>query len=271
MPTANVPLVDSHCHFDETRFDGDRAAAYAHAQAAGVVAQILPAVSAERWPKLRSVAATYPGLYPAYGLHPMDEPEHRPEHLDQLADWLAREPAVAIGECGLDYSIPGLGPERQVYFFTGQLRLARTHDLPVIIHARRSVDQVIKYIRRYPGVRGVVHSFAGSEEQARRLLALGFLLGFGAPLTFPHATRLQRLVQVLPLTGLLLETDAPYQPGANHPGERNEPAYLPEVLHRIADLRHQDPAEVAAVTTANACHLFRIRLCPPTPSPVPKS
>ena len=263
-------IIDSHCHFDAECFDVDREAVYRRAQAAGVSTQILPAVSARLWSKLRTVAAAYPGLHPAYGLHPMYLAEHHPEHLTELEHWIEREQPVAVGECGLDYFLPGLEPNRQTPYFTAQLQLAQTHDLPVIIHARRAVDHVIRYIRRYPGVRGVVHSFSGSEQQARQLLDLGFLLSFGGPLSYPRAHRLRSLLKVLPLNGFLLETDAPDQPGLNHRGERNEPAFLTEVLATIAELRAQDPAEIAAATTHNALQLFRIETCPIL-SPVPKS
>jgi TatD DNase family protein len=138
------------------------------------------------------------------------------------------------------------------------LRLARRHDLPVVIHARHAVDHVIKLVRRFPGVRGVVHSFSGSEDQARRLLDLGMLLSFGGPLTYPKATRLRGLLKILPLDGFMLETDAPDQPLSAHPGQRNEPAYLAEVLACVAELRGADPVEIAAATTANARRLFRL-------------
>ncbi len=259
-------LIDSHTHFDDAGFDADRDAAYQRARAAGVEAQVLAAVSARLWPKLKAVAAEYPGLYPCYGLHPVWLAEHRPEHLDALADWLTRERPVAIGECGLDAYLPDLDPDLQAEYFAGQLRLARRHDLPVVIHARHAVDQVIKLVRRFAGVRGMVHSFSGSEDQARRLLDLGILLSFGGPLTYLRANRLRGLMKILPLDGFLLETDAPDQPPSAHPGQRNEPAYLPEVLACIAELRGADPAEIAAATTANARRLFKL---PDAASPRP--
>jgi TatD DNase family protein len=253
-----LALIDSHNHFDDASFDPDRDSAYRRARAAGVETQVLAAVSARLWPKLKAVAADYPGLYPCYGLHPAFLAEHRPEHLDALADWLARERPVAVGECGLDYYLPDLDPDLQAEYFAGQLRLARRHDLPVVIHARHAVDHVIKLVRRFPGVRGVVHSFSGSEDQARRLLDLGMLLSFGGPLTYPKATRLRGLLKILPLDGFMLETDAPDQPLSAHPGQRNEPAYLAEVLACVAELRGADPVEIAAATTANARRLFRL-------------
>lgn len=261
-------LIDSHSHFDAAEFDPDRACAYQRARAVGVAAQVLPAISARLWLTLKAVAEQYDGLYPAYGLHPIFLAEHRPEHLTELADWLTRERPVAVGEIGLDFYLPNLDPDRQAAFFTGQLQLAREFELPVIVHARRAVDQVIKHLRRYPGLRGVVHSFAGSEQQAGQLLDLGFFLGFGGPITYPRAQRLHRLVRTLPLERLLLETDAPDQPSVDHRGQRNEPGFLPTILARVAALRAQDPAEIAAATTRNAEELFGLCL---TPTPALKS
>jgi len=261
-----LALIDSHNHFDDPSFDLDRDDAFQRARASGVRAQVAAAVSARLWPKLKAVTARYPGVYASYGLHPVYLAEHRPEHLDQLTDWLIRERPVAVGECGLDYYLPDLDPDVQADYFTGQLRLARHHDLPAIIHARHAVDQVIKFVRRFPGVRGVVHSFSGSEEQARRLLDLGILLSFGGPLTYPRATRLRGLIRELPPESFMLETDAPDQPPSNHRGARNEPAFLPEILACVAELRQTDPAEIAAATTANARRLFGL---PDEPSASP--
>ena len=255
MPPA---LIDSHNHFDDASFDADRAQAYQRACASGVIAQVLAAVSAQWWPRLEAVTQCYPRLYPSYGLHPAYLVEHRPEHLGYLADWLLQKRPVAVGECGLDYYLPNLDPKQQADYFIEQLRLARRHQLPVIIHARHAVDGVIQMVRRFVGVRGVVHSFSGSEDQARRLLDLGILLSFGGPVTYDRAKRLRRLIRYLPLDSFMLETDAPDQPLSQHRGERNEPAYLPEVLAGVAELRGADPAAIAAATTANAQRLFGI-------------
>jgi TatD DNase family protein len=263
-------LIDSHCHFDDASFDHDRDEAYRRARKAGVGTQILAGVSASLWPKLKQVVARYPGLYAAYGLHPMYLAEHRPEHLIELERWVETERPVAIGECGLDFFIPNLSQERQIDYFAAQMRIARDHRLPVIIHARRAVDHTIKTVRHFPRVKGVVHSFSGSEQQAKQLLSRGFLLSFGGPVTYQRAQRLRRLIQTLPLEGFLLETDAPDQPGATHRGERNEPAFLPEILTTVAELRDQDPDEIVAATTRNAMKLFGIDPCP-IPAPVLKS
>ncbi len=253
-----LTLIDSHSHFDDARFDVDRDAAYQRARQAGVETQVVAAVSAALWPKLKAVVAAYPGLYASYGLHPAWLAEHRPEHLAALEQWLLREKPVAIGECGLDYYLPNLNSDMQTEYFSEQLRLARRHNLPVIIHARHAVDTVIQQVRRFNGVRGVAHSFSGSVEQAHRLLDLGILLSFGGPLTYPRAHRLHNLIRILPLDGFMLETDSPDQPPVTHRGERNEPAYLPQILACVAELRGADPAAIAAATNANARRLFGI-------------
>ena len=141
-------LIDSHCHLDAAEFDGDRNTVIAKARAAGVTRQIVPAVDAVGWPKLRDICATDAGLFAAYGLHPMYLDAHRNEHLSQLREWLECERPVAVGECGLDYFAEGLDPGTQSHYFDAQLRLAREFDLPVIVHARRAVDAVIAAIKR---------------------------------------------------------------------------------------------------------------------------
>ena len=249
-------LIDSHSHFDAAEFDADRAEAHARARAAGVAGQVVPAVDAAGWPKLRQVCRDHAGLYPAYGLHPMYLQAHRPQHLADLRTWIERERPVAIGECGLDYFVEGLDADSQQRYFDGQLALAREFELPVIVHARRAVDAVIAAIKRVGGLTGVVHSFSGSAEQAAELHTLGFLLGIGGPVTYERANRLRKTVATRPLEQLLLETDSPDQPGAAHRGERNEPAYLGEVLEVVAGLRGMAPDTLANATSANAQRLF---------------
>ncbi len=255
-----MDLVDSHCHLDAPEFDADRASVVDRALASGVRRQVLPSITAASWPNLRRVCQQHEGLYPAYGLHPMYLADHRPGHLVELRDWLEREcrarACVAVGECGLDYFVPSLDRTVQSEYFEAQLRLARDFDLPLIVHARRAVDEVTAAIRRFAPLRGVVHSFSGSRQQAERLWGLGFMLGLGGPVTFERAQRLRRLAATMPIEWLLLETDAPDQPDAGIRGQRNEPARLPAVLDTIAALRNADPADIARATSANAERLF---------------
>ena len=251
-------LTDSHCHLDAPEFDRDLDAVILRARAAGVTRQVIPAIEAKGWPHLRDLCKTGTGLFPAYGLHPMYLSSHQPAHLRELGEWIARECPVAVGECGLDFFVEGLDPEDQRLYFDGQLALARDFDLPVIVHARRAVDAVIASFKRVGGLRGVVHSFSGSPEQARQLWQLGFLLGIGGPATYSRANRLRSLVATMPLQHLLLETDAPDQPDAGIRGQRNEPARLAFISQTIAELRGVDAEVIAATTSANAQRLFNL-------------
>ncbi len=251
-------LVDSHVHLDDPSFDPDRPAVLARARAAGVSMLVIPAVDHASWPRIHALCTEQPQLLPAYGLHPVYLPQHRPEHLEALSRWLAEHAAAAVGEIGLDFHDSELDPALQRHYFVEQLKLARTLDLPVIVHARQAFEEVLLTLRRHGGLRGVVHSFSGSEEQAHRLWELGFHLGIGGPLTYPRAQRLRRIVASMPIEYLLLESDAPDQPGAGHRGERNEPAHVAEVLDCVAALRGESVEAVAAATTANARQLFRL-------------
>jgi TatD DNase family protein len=253
-----MELIDSHCHLDADDFSAELEQVLARARSVGVHDIILPGISARLWPRLRQVAARVRWAHAAYGLHPMYLAEHRDADLQSLAYWVEREQSVAIGECGLDYYLPELDRRQQTELFVAQIRLAKALDLPLIIHARRAVDDVLQQLRRHGGVRGVVHSFAGSLQQAQQLFDLGFLLGIGGPVTYQRARRLRRVVQQMPDEALLLETDAPDQPGCAHRGERNEPAYLAEVLDVVAELRNRDRADMAAITTRNARRLFNL-------------
>jgi TatD DNase family protein len=251
-----MQLVDTHCHLDVPEFDADRDDVVRRARDAGVTRQIVPAIEAATWPGLRDACARDDGLFPAYGLHPLLIASHREEHLRALREWIERERPVAVGECGLDYYIDGLDRDVQATYFDGQLEIARDYDLPLVVHARRAVDAVMASIKRVGKLRGVIHSFAGSEEQARQLADLGFLIGIGGPVTYERANRVRRVAANVPLDTLLLETDAPDQPDCAHRGQRNEPARMLRVLETIATLRNEDPDTIARATTRNAERLF---------------
>ena len=254
--TPLPPLVDSHVHTDDARLAPDRDAVLARARAANVVAQVVPAVSARLWPRVREVCAADPALHACYGLHPCFHDEHTDGHVGELAAWIGRERPVAVGECGLDYFVPGADKARQQHLFAAQLALAREFDLPVVVHARRAVEDVIRMVRASGHYRGVVHSFNGSEQQAHRLIDLGYRLSFGGAVTYARARRLRALVATLPLDALMLETDAPDQPDAAHEGMRNEPAWLGDVWRSVAALRAEPADRIARATTANAAALF---------------
>jgi len=251
-----MELIDTHSHIDVAEFDADRADAVQRAGVAGVIAQIVPAIEQRTFAALADTCAQEPGLHPAYGLHPLLIADHRPSHLDDVREYLRAEACVAVGECGLDYYIEGLDADTQRFYFMEQLKLAREFDLPVIVHARRSVEEVIRHLRKFAGLTGVVHSFPGSEEQARQLWKLGFCLGIGGPVTYDRANRLRQLVASMPIEFLLLETDSPDQPDQWQRGQRNEPALMVRVAQVVAELRGVSIEEIACATSANARRLF---------------
>ena len=158
----------------------------------------------------------------------------------------------------LDFFLPGHDKKAQLALFEGQLKLAAKHQLPVILHVRKAHDEVLKLLRQIPLKGGIVHAFSGSMQQAQQYRGLGFLVGIGGGLTYPRAQRLQSLCSELPLSQIALETDAPDMPFCGHQGERNSPEYIPLVAEKLAELRDESLAEIAAQTSANVRNLFAI-------------
>jgi TatD DNase family protein len=253
-----MQLVDSHCHLDVADFANDLSETLTRANQAGVNRFIVPAIAAAGWPHLANLAAGHNGFHPAYGLHPMYLAEHSDAHLTALPDWLERSECVAVGECGLDFFIQGLDVIRQEAIFIEHIRLAGLYNKPLIIHARKATERVIQLLKQHEPTSGVIHSYSGSLEQARQLITMGFLLGIGGPLTYPRSSRLRTIVREIPLTYLLLETDAPDQPMCGEQGRRNEPSKLPNVARALAEARNQDLEEVIGQTTRNAERLFAL-------------
>jgi len=250
--SARIGLIDTHCHLDVEEFDPDRPRVIAAARAAGVDAIVVPGIHAAGWPRLLALCAADPGLHPALGLHPIYLDQHRDTHLQELERLLADHPVVAVGEIGLDFFVPELDRSRQTVLLEAQLAIAAAGGLPVLIHARKSHDQVLVTLNRIRVVGGIAHAFNGSLQQAERYIELGFRLGFGGMLTFERSSRLRVLARALPLEAIVLETDAPDLTVAAHRGERNSPEYLPDVLLALAAVRGEDPAYVAERTSANA-------------------
>ncbi len=257
-----MELIDTHSHLDFEQFDVDREQAIQRAKNNGVSHIVVSSISAKNWDSVKQLTQKHKALHAAYGLHPVFLKEHKASHIKQLRDWLEQSSAVAIGECGLDYFIKDLSDaerKQQLDIFIAHVKLAKEFKLPLIIHARKSLDIILKQLRLHPGVTGVVHSFSGSEQQANQLIGLGFYLGFGGPITYTRAHRLRHLVKTLPLDAIVLESDSPDQPDASHHGQRNEPAYLPLVASTMADLRQCPVEEVTRITTINAQQLFRFK------------
>jgi TatD DNase family protein len=258
--------IDTHCHLDAAEFTGETDSVRERAAAAGVLHCVLPAVLPANFEAVRELAHRHKDSY-ALGIHPLCTGQAGDEDLALLDRALAAardDPRlVAVGEIGLDYFVAGLDAARQEHFYREQLRLARRHGLPVLLHVRRSADQLLKELRRAP-VPGIAHAFNGSAQQAAEFVRLGFRLGFGGTVTYERALQIRRLARELPLGALVLETDAPDIPprwlyrtaeqrAAGAPQGRNEPAELPAIGAVLASLRGMPVPELAAATTRNAC------------------
>ena len=254
-------LIDTHCHLDAAEFAADRDALVREAMSVGVSAMVVPAVESGNFVSVRACcqAATAGDLkcYPAYGIHPLYLEALDGSALPAVRRWLESEmlgeqPPVAVGEVGLDYFVPGFDAQRQEDFLIAQLKIARDLDLPVLLHTRRAVDQVLKCLRRVRVKGGIAHAFSGSLVQAEAFIQLGFKLGFGGAMTFAGSTRIRRLATELPLENLVLETDAPDIPPVWLNGARNTPAELPGIAKALADLRGLDISQVICATSDNA-------------------
>jgi TatD DNase family protein len=250
-------LYDTHCHLDVAEFDPDRDAVIARAREAGVSDFLVPGIHRDEWPALIALCRRHTGCHAALGLHPVYLARHRPEHVADLDAWLDREHPLAVGEIGLDFALKQLDREAQLQLFEAQLTLARSHQLPVVLHCRKAHDAVLRSLRKIGVPGGICHAFNGSLQQGQAYIDLGFKLGFGGMLTYARSTKLRSLAAQLPLEALVLETDAPDLTVASHQYQRNSPEYLPEVLSALAQVRDLAPEDIAAATTANAESVFR--------------
>jgi TatD DNase family protein len=257
--------IDTHCHLDAPEFSQDVVQVRQRAAGAGVGHCVIPAVQAANFEVVCQLAHAHGDSY-ALGIHPLCTPGAVDSDLAKLDRALAERAGdprlVAVGEIGLDHFVPGLDPARQEFFYREQLLLARRHALPVILHVRRSADRLLKHLREIP-VRGIAHAFNGSDQQAAEFVKLGFKLGFGGAVTYDRALQLRRLAAALPLSALVLETDAPdipphwlYRTAAERAQGaaqgRNEPAELPAIAAVVAQLRGMSLEELACATRANA-------------------
>ena len=265
--------IDTHCHLDADAFFADTQAVCARAAEQNVAHCVLPAVAVSNFEAVRLLAHKYSYSY-ALGIHPLCTPHAKDADLAALDAHLTRHKSdprlVAVGEIGLDYFVPELTQsplrEHQEYIYREQLKLARKHGLPVILHVRRSADKLLKHLREIVpegGWRGIAHAFNGSEQQAMAFINLGFKLGFGGAVTYGPALQLRRLAATLPLDALVMETDSPdippywiYKTAAQREqGQaqgRNEPCELARIAQHVAELRGITVEALAAATTANA-------------------
>lgn len=253
-----MTLVDSHCHLDDPRFDPDRAETIARAREAGV-ARLLAVGTGSGPPDLEAglrLAEAWPSVYATAGVHPHDAAEAGPETYSALRDLLSHPKILALGEIGLDYHYNFSPPETQREVFRRQLEIAADAGKPVVVHTREAWGDTLAILCEMWRGPGILHCFTGGPEEARQGLDLGFHLSFAGVLTFPSAAAIREAAAMTPDDRLLIETDAPYLAPVPHRGKRNEPAFILETLRALAALRNTEPAQLAALTTANFDRLF---------------
>jgi TatD DNase family protein len=255
---GNMNIIDTHCHLDAAEFEADREQALNEAIASGVSAIVIPAVTPDNFAHVAALSQQYPQCCYALGMHPMYVDNISPSDVARLSALVSETMAqenklVAIGEIGLDFYVTKQNKETQEYFFSEQLNIAQVHDLPVILHVRGAIDDVLKHLRRTKVKGGIAHAFNGSMHQAEAFIELGFKLGFGGALTYSRALKIRDLAKHLPLEAIVLETDAPDMPPAwLEKKARNSPKELLLIATTLADLRGIPVAQIIEITRKNS-------------------
>lgn len=254
-------FIDTHCHFDFPPFVDDAEGSIALAAQSGVERIIVPSVDASRFARVSQLAQQHEALYAALGLHPINIATHSDADVEALEGWLQTPDSkrVAIGEIGLDLYMQDAQFDKQTRLLDAQLQLAKRYDLPVILHSRRTHDQLALHLRRHNlPRRGVVHGFAGSLQQAERFIQLGYAIGVGGTLTYERASKTRNTLATLPLTSLLLETDAPDMPLQGFQGQPNRPERARNVFEVLCQLRRESPDVIADALWQNSLRVFAL-------------
>lgn len=255
-------LIDSHAHIDDEKYDEDREEVLENAQAKGVELIINPAADEESSRRAVALSEKYPMIYSTVGFHPHDAKSYDfKEHGRMLREWAKKDKVVAIGEIGLDYHYDFSPRDIQRSVFVDQLIIAKEIKLPIVIHNRESMEDMWRLLKEHfkPEYGGVMHSYSGSVEMARIFLDMGFYLSISGSLTFKNARKLPKVVAMMPLDRLLIETDSPYLTPTPYRGKRNEPAYVRFVAEEVARIREMSPEEVGEITAENTKVVFGIK------------
>jgi TatD DNase family protein len=247
-------MIDTHCHLIDPQFLTDLRSVLKRAQAAGVNEIVNAGYDAETSEKAVAMAGEYPWLHPAVGIHPNEAAAQSITEMGKIEAILDKHQVTAIGETGLDYYRDFSPRDAQKELFRLHIGLARTWRLPLLIHTRNSLDDTVAVLESEGYYHGVFHCFSGSWEQARKVIDMGFYVGFAGVLTFSKQAR--EVIQKLPVNRLLLETDAPFLAPIGHRGKRNEPAFIIETLHCAANVLDLKPDKLVAVLDENARRLL---------------
>lgn len=252
-------LFDTHAHYDDGRFDGDREALLARMPEKNVGLIVNPGCDLPSSRTAVALAEKFEFVYAAVGIHPENCGDFEPGMIDDLRELAKAPKVVAIGEIGLDYYWAENPPkDLQQEVLRRQLKLAEELDLPVIIHDRDAHADTLAIVREFPRVRGVFHCFAGSTEMARELIKMGWMLSFNGAATFKNAKKAPEVIAAVPLEKLMIETDAPYLTPVPHRGERNDSSYVRFVAEKIAQIKGLTPEEVEKATWKNGRAFFGV-------------
>jgi TatD DNase family protein len=261
-PNPNrAPLIDTHAHLDSPHYEGDLEEVVGRARGFGLESIVTVGIEPADWPATLSIAERYGDIYPALGIHPNSADQTTDATMAEL-EGLCRgtegKRVVGLGETGLDYYREFVPHEAQRASFRRHLELARSLDLPVIIHDRDAHADVMRILKEDgAGTYGVMHSFSGDLEMARECIRLGYMISLSGPVSFRKALDKHEIAREAPLDWLLVETDCPYLTPEPYRGRRNEPAYVAYTARAVAELRGTSLDDVAQATTANAHRLFR--------------
>ncbi len=251
-------IIDTHAHYDDEAFDGDRDALIRSLEGGGVEAVVDVGAGRDSSEAAVRLAEQYERVYAAVGTHPDNAGELTEADMERYAQLAAHPKVVAIGEIGLDYHWRVAPEEVQKRWFARQIALARETGLPVIVHSRDAAKDTMDVIRaERPGeTGGVLHCYSYEAEQAREYWRMGLYIGVGGVVTFKNARKLKEVAEALPLEALVLETDCPYLAPSPHRGERNSSLYLPLVAEALARIKGVTPEEVVETTRENALRLY---------------
>jgi len=254
-------FIDTHTHLYLPEFDNDRNACVRRALDAGVTVMLLPNIDLTSWDPMLELNSKFPeNCLPMAGLHPTSvNPDTYRTELDLVEKQLASGNFCAIGEIGIDLYWDKTHQKEQEWAFLTQLRWAKELGLPVAIHMRNSFKEVWNVLEPElsDNLKGVFHCFSGNLEQAKRVINSGFFLGIGGVITFKNSG-LQEVIRKVGTNHLLLETDAPYLAPVPYRGQRNEPAYIPLIASKIAEITGSPLQLIENVTTSNAINLFKL-------------
>jgi len=266
--SAGKSIIDSHCHLQDPKFDGEHEAVVQRAREAGVSTLVVVGYDVESSRSAVHLAESSDNVYAAVGVHPHDAKTLTPFDVNALVRLTEHPRVVAIGEIGLDFYRNLSPPDRQRHAFLEQLDLARSLGLPVVIHARDADEETfdilsdyaesVKTERTQDRPLGVMHCFAGALPLALRYIELGLLISIAGTVTYPNAESTRAVARGIPPHSMVVETDAPYLTPHLRRGQRNEPAYIIETTRFIADLRGEPFEVIAESTSSNATRLFAL-------------